>query len=85
MGTAGSNLNLISIPSLHLHGLKDVNLENGRKQLATFYDPKTSTVFEIDYHHAMPWHKTDVSKAEEMIRSVDEYTRGDRVNAESLI
>ena len=77
MNTAGNNLNLISIPTLHLHGLKDENLENGRKQLANYYDLRRSTVFEIDYHHAMPWHRPDVLKLEEMIRMIDLHTRGD--------
>ncbi|KAF4624685.1 hypothetical protein G7Y89_g13483 [Cudoniella acicularis] len=53
-------LDLISIPTFHLHGLKDHNLENGRKQLATYYDSKQTKLWEIDYHHAMPWFKEDV-------------------------
>ena len=51
---------LISIPTFHLHGLKDRNLLPGRKQLATYYDPKKTKLMEIEYHHAMPWNKEDL-------------------------
>ncbi len=52
-------MDLIDIPTLHLHGLTDKNLENGRKQLANHFDPRTTTLIEINYHHAMPWYKED--------------------------
>ncbi|TVY47972.1 putative esterase [Lachnellula occidentalis] len=53
-------LEQISIPTFHLHGLKDANLLPGRKQLATYYDPQTTKLMEIDYHHAMPWNRDDL-------------------------
>ena len=55
-----SETSKITTPTLHLHGLKDGNLENGRKMLSTCYDAKTAKLMEIDYHHAMPWNKADV-------------------------
>jgi len=65
-----SNMDLIDIPTLHLHGLKDQNLENGRKQLANHFDPRTTTLMEIDYHHAMPWYKEDLLKFSGTIRKI---------------
>jgi hypothetical protein len=67
---------LITIPTLHLHGTKDVNYANGKKQLATYYHPKTSRLLEIDYHHAMPWFRADLMKLVEGIESIYEDTRG---------
>ncbi len=61
---------LISIPTLHLHGTKDVNYANGKKQLAAYYDPKTSRLIEINYHHAMPWFKADLMKLVDGIESI---------------
>ncbi|RKF74545.1 Esterase citA [Golovinomyces cichoracearum] len=52
---------LIKIPTLHLHGLKDAFLSQARSQMNDHFDPNTITCVEIDYHHAMPWHKSDVS------------------------
>jgi hypothetical protein len=72
----GSNSDLISIPTIHLHGLKDAILELGRKQVADHFDPRTSTVVEIDYHHAMPWNKADLLKFEEAILTLYKQTRG---------
>ncbi|TVY64178.1 putative esterase azaC [Lachnellula suecica] len=50
----------ISIPTFHLHGLRDKQLEPGRQQMKTYYDAKTTKLMEIDYHHAMPWNKEDL-------------------------
>lgn len=61
-------MNLIDIPTLHLHGLTDINLENGRKLLANHFDPRTTTLIEINYHHAMPWYKEDLLKFSGAIR-----------------
>lgn len=69
---------LITIPTLHLHGTKDVNYANGKKQLAEFYDQKSSRLLEIDYHHAMPWFKADLMRFVGGIESIDEDTREDR-------
>jgi Serine hydrolase (FSH1) len=66
---------LITLPTLHLHGTKDVNYANGKKQLAEFYDQKSSRLLEIDYHHAMPWFKADLMKLVRGIESIHEGTR----------
>ncbi|KAH6666280.1 serine hydrolase FSH [Halenospora varia] len=76
MSRGGSmELDKISIPTLHLHGLKDQNLENGRKQLAMYYDPKKAKLWEIDYHHAMPWYKADVADMVTRFRQISEYSK----------
>jgi hypothetical protein len=74
MREIASNMDLVDIPTLHLHGLTDVNLENGRKQVANYYNPRMTRVIEINYHHAMPWHKHDLLKLEEAIRKIDKET-----------
>ena len=69
MSLSGSP-DLIAIPTLHLHGTKDVSYANGKKQLATYYDQKTSKLLEINYHHAMPWFRADLMKLIEGIESI---------------
>jgi hypothetical protein len=65
----------ISIPTWHLHGLRDKQLENGRIQMATYYDPKTTKVMEIDYHHAMPWNKDDLTGFTKFVRDAYNVTK----------
>ncbi|KAI9369565.1 serine hydrolase FSH [Aspergillus egyptiacus] len=61
--------NVIRIPTLHMHGLKDEYLQYGREQMAKYYDPATTTLYEINYHHAMPWVRAE---AEELARQIKE-------------
>ncbi|KAH8752653.1 serine hydrolase FSH [Hyaloscypha finlandica] len=68
---------LITIPTLHLHGTKDVNYANGKKQLAAYYDRKTARLLEIDYHHAMPWFRADLMKFVDGIESIYEDSQDD--------
>ncbi|RDL38883.1 uncharacterized protein BP5553_03223 [Venustampulla echinocandica] len=63
-------LDLIRIPTLHLHGTKDDNYVNGKKQLATYYDPQTAKGLEIEYHHAMPWNRDDLLGFAKLIRQM---------------
>ncbi|OJJ34554.1 hypothetical protein ASPWEDRAFT_112677 [Aspergillus wentii DTO 134E9] len=49
----------ISIPTIHVHGLKDAVLPLCRENLAAYFDSSAATLFEINYHHAMPWAKGD--------------------------
>lgn len=60
---------VIRIPTLHVHGYKDEFLQYSRDQLATFYDRDTAELYEINYHHAMPWVKAE---SEELARRVKE-------------
>ena len=57
----------ITIPSIHVHGLKDAQLVNGRIMKETFYNAEKARLLEIDYHHAMPWNKKDVGDLAGMI------------------
>jgi len=65
-----SSPELITIPTLHLHGTKDVNYANGKKQLANYYDSRTTTLLEIDYHHAMPWYRADLLKLSDAMQKI---------------
>lgn len=67
---------MITIPTLHLHGTKDINYENGKNQLKAFYEPSSATVWDIAYHHAMPWYRADVLKFVELIRKLYADTKG---------
>ncbi|TVY13070.1 putative esterase azaC [Lachnellula arida] len=69
-------LELVSIPTFHLHGLKDANLLPGRKQLATYYDPQTTKLMEIDYHHAMPWNHEDLHGFVKFLKDAYSATQG---------
>ncbi|KAN0091969.1 Serine hydrolase FSH [Hyaloscypha variabilis] len=76
MSLSGSP-DLITIPTLHLHGTKDVNYANGKKQLAAYYDQKTTRLLEINYHHAMPWFRADLMKLVDGIESIYQDTKED--------
>ncbi|KAL2060685.1 hypothetical protein VTL71DRAFT_9326 [Oculimacula yallundae] len=67
---------LIMIPTLHVHGTKDVFYEDGKKQVETYFDRKTVTVWDVAYHHAMPWYRADVLKFVELIRTLWAETKG---------
>ncbi|GMG26575.1 unnamed protein product [Aspergillus oryzae var. brunneus] len=69
MADTGST-DLVKIPTLHVHGLKDMFLALGRQQHATYYESGTSKVYDVDYHHAMPWYKHEVQRLAELIREL---------------
>jgi len=48
----------------------DGNLENGRSMVRRYFTPKTATVIEINYHHAMPWQDADLMKFSGAIRKL---------------
>ncbi|PYI09249.1 hypothetical protein BO78DRAFT_363430 [Aspergillus sclerotiicarbonarius CBS 121057] len=62
--------NIVSMPTLHVHGLKDWVLPLSRQQYETYYDPKTKRLYEVDYHHAMPWVKEEVDQLAQHIRQM---------------
>jgi len=66
----GSALELIRIPTLHLHGLKDQYLSYSKEQYATYFDPATTKLYEIDYHHAMPWRPAEVEKLAQILKDM---------------
>ncbi|PIG86975.1 phospholipase/carboxylesterase [Aspergillus arachidicola] len=69
MADTGST-DLVNIPTLHVHGLKDMFLALGRQQHATYYESGTTKVYDVDYHHAMPWYKHEVQRLAELIREL---------------
>ncbi|KAE8153361.1 serine hydrolase FSH [Aspergillus avenaceus] len=66
----GDASEMIEIPTLHVHGLKDNFLSLGRQQYAAYYSPKTKRLYEVDYHHAMPWVKHEVQGLADHIRQI---------------
>ncbi|KAL4912722.1 serine hydrolase FSH [Aspergillus aurantiobrunneus] len=66
---------VVRIPTLHLHGLKDEFLVFGRDQLAKFYDPETAKLYEINYHHAMPWVKAESEELARLFKELYNKTR----------
>lgn len=72
----GSGNERITIPTLHYHGLRDINLTRGRSVLKNYYDPSSVTLWELDYHHAMPWIKEHNLELARLIRQMYHDTRG---------
>lgn len=66
---------VIAIPTLHLHGLRDPILPKSRDQLAAYYDLGASHLLEINYHHAMPWYTQDLMDFVLMIKSTHKRAR----------
>lgn len=67
---------VVRIPTLHVHGLKDEFLGYGRDQLEKFFDKDSATLYEVNYHHAMPWIKAE---SEGLARRITElYARANR-------
>jgi len=64
------DIELIRIPTLHLHGLKDVYLPKGKEQKATYFDQTATKLYEIDYHHAMPWNQPEVLQLATLIKQI---------------
>ncbi|KAF7155370.1 hypothetical protein CNMCM5623_007441 [Aspergillus felis] len=64
------SLNRVSLPTLHVHGLRDPFLMLGKLQLEDCYDPKTATLYEVDYHHAMPWVRHEAKQLADHIRTI---------------
>ncbi|KAF2703805.1 phospholipase/carboxylesterase [Pleomassaria siparia CBS 279.74] len=58
----------ITIPTLHLHGLRDAILPKSRDQLAIYFHHDAVRLMEINYHHAMPWYKPDVEAFVQLIK-----------------
>ncbi|CAK3968810.1 Hypothetical predicted protein [Lecanosticta acicola] len=56
----GTSPHILSLPTLHVHGLNDPGLHLHRKLLRQYCDAKTSRVLEWDGNHRVPIKKTDV-------------------------
>ncbi|KAL4943451.1 hypothetical protein BDV06DRAFT_234676 [Aspergillus oleicola] len=66
---------VVRIPTLHVHGLKDEFLTNGREQLSKYYASNTASLYEINYHHAMPWVKAESEELARRIKELDSKTK----------
>lgn len=56
----GKSPDVLSLPTIHVHGLADAGLHLHRKMLEQYHDPKTTTVIEWDGTHRVPIKATDV-------------------------
>ena len=66
---------LVRMPTLHVHGLKDMFLPLGRHQFSTYYDTERAQLFEVDYHHAMPWVKHEAQELAALMRKLYRETK----------
>ena len=61
---------MLSLPSIHVHGLKDPGLHLHRKLLNEYCDPASTILVEWDGDHRVPIKQQDVQKVVDAIRSV---------------
>lgn len=47
----------------------------GQHQFAAYYEPSKAQLYEIEYHHAMPWVREEVQHFGELIRKMYRETR----------
>ncbi|TKA27977.1 hypothetical protein B0A50_04043 [Salinomyces thailandicus] len=66
----GENPHVLSIPTIHVHGLGDNGLHLHRKMLREYHDPKSTTLIEWDGIHRVPIKKTDVEPITQAIYNV---------------
>lgn len=70
LASVASDDSIILAPTLHLHGLRDGCYEGGKKQCHTYFEQSAATVYDIDYHHAMPWHRADLLRLAQGMREL---------------
>lgn len=68
---------IIFAPTLHIHGTRDAAYEGGKKQHQTFFEQTASIAVDINYHHAMPWHRKDLMVLANGMRELGELCLGD--------
>ncbi|KAF2717382.1 hypothetical protein K431DRAFT_158494 [Polychaeton citri CBS 116435] len=56
------NPHVLSLPTIHVHGLADAGLHLHRRMLRQYHDPKATTLIEWDGTHRVPIKKVDVEK-----------------------
>ncbi|KAH7310181.1 putative phospholipase/carboxylesterase [Rhexocercosporidium sp. MPI-PUGE-AT-0058] len=72
---AHSEEDLIAVPTLHYLGLRDINLPRGKIILQKYYDASSAKLWELDYHHAMPWVKSENLEFACLIKNMYSITR----------
>ncbi|KAF2233764.1 hypothetical protein EV356DRAFT_503297 [Viridothelium virens] len=63
---------ILSLPSVHVHGLNDVGLHLHRKLLHEYCDPASTRLVEWDGEHRVPIKQKDVQKIVDAVRDVVE-------------
>ena len=61
---------ILSLPSIHVHGLKDPGIHLHRKLLDEYCDPASTTLIEWDGDHRVPIKQADVAKIVDAVRDV---------------
>ncbi|TQV91962.1 hypothetical protein V2A60_005946 [Cordyceps javanica] len=61
---------VLTIPTIHMHGLQDPGLEEHRKLYREYCDPETRSLLEWDAGHRLPIRPDDVTPLVEEIRRV---------------
>lgn len=56
----GENPHILSIPTIHVHGLADAGIHLHRRMLYQYHDPTTSTLIEWGGDHRVPIRSADV-------------------------
>lgn len=69
-GGPGRAPDVLRLPTIHVHGLKDEGLYWHRKMLEQYHDPQLSTVIEWDGEHRIPLMDNDVMKIAAEVRRV---------------
>lgn len=65
----GESPHVLSIPTIHVHGLADKGLHLHRRMLKQYHDPRTSTIIEWGGDHRVPLRSADVDPiAQEIYR-----------------
>lgn len=60
----------VKVPTLHVHGLRDFVFHLSVHQTETYFDAQSRRVLDVDYHHAMPWVRSEVQQLANDIRSL---------------
>ncbi len=61
---------MLTIPTIHMHGLKDPGLAEHRKLYSEYCDPDTRSLLEWDAGHRLPVRSDDVTPLVQEIRRV---------------
>ena len=61
---------ILRIPTIHVHGTKDIGIHLHRRLMNQYCDPKTSTLVEWDGEHRVPIKKVDVNAVVQAILKV---------------
>ena len=69
----GASPHILSLPTIHVHGLLDEGLFWHRRMLKQYHDPLTSTVIEWEGNHRVPLKRDEVGRVAVAIRRTARY------------